>query len=64
MKVHRRLGPGLLESVYENCLAVECTNCGLRFRRQEPIAVNYDSVKIDCGFNVKYLLDGIKRFSL
>ena len=48
--VHRRLGPGLLESAYEACLAHELQKIGLPIERQKPVPVIYDGVKLDCGF--------------
>ena len=57
LKVHRRLGPGLLESVYEKCLALEFINFRLRFDCQAPIAVRYDGVVIDCGYRVDFIVE-------
>ena len=57
IKVHRRLGPGLLESVYETCLELELRNFGLQFVRQAPIAVNYDGVIIDCGYRADFIVE-------
>ena len=48
--VHRRLGPGLLESAYEACLAHELQKHGLPVERQKAVPVIYDGVKLDCGF--------------
>jgi GxxExxY protein len=50
INVHRQLGPGLLESAYEICLAFELERLGLPVERQKPVPVIYDSVKLDCGF--------------
>jgi len=50
IEVHRRLGPGLLESAYEACLAYELQRLGRRVERQKPVPVVYDGVKVDCGF--------------
>src|SRR5581483_1415146 len=50
MRVHRRLGPGLLESAYEVCLCHELCRAGVPFRRQVPLRVQYDSVALDCGY--------------
>ena len=41
IEVHRRLGPGLLESVYESALCIELEHCGLRFERQAPLQLTY-----------------------
>jgi len=53
IEVHRALGPGLMESVYEECLCHELHLRGLSFQRQLSIPVLYKGVKLDCG----YLLD-------
>jgi GxxExxY protein len=58
MKVHRILGPGLLESAYEACLAYELEKLGLRVERQKPIPVIYEEVKLDCGFRADLLVEG------
>ncbi|MBM4170172.1 MAG: GxxExxY protein [Ignavibacteria bacterium] len=54
--VHRILGPGLLESVYEECLAAEMKGIGLDFERQKPVPVIYRDVKLDCGYRVDFLV--------
>jgi GxxExxY protein len=56
IEVHRELGPGLLESAYEECLAHEFGLRGLAFERQKPIPVIYKGVQVDCGFRVDLLL--------
>ncbi len=58
MKVHRTLGPGLLESAYEACLEYELQKLGHRVERQKPVPVIYDEVKLDCGFRADLLVDG------
>jgi len=50
--VHRELGPGLLESAYEECLCYELKNGGIDFARQVPLAVNYKDVRLDCGYRL------------
>jgi GxxExxY protein len=50
IRIHRRLGPGLLESAYEACLAYELQNAGLYVERQKPVPLIYENVKLDCGF--------------
>jgi hypothetical protein len=52
LAVHRALGPGLLESVYEVCLAHELRKRGLNVRRQEPILITYDGLQFEEGFDV------------
>ena len=58
MKVHSRLGPGLLESAYEACLAHELGKAGLRFERQKPLPLIYDEVKLDVGYRLDLLVEG------
>ena len=50
IEVHRVLGPGLLESAYEECLCHELALRALAFRRQESVPVVYKSVNLDCGY--------------
>lgn len=57
IKIHRRLGPGLLESAYEACLAYELENAGLRVQRQKSVPLFYNSVKLDCGFRADMLVN-------
>ncbi len=57
--VHRELGPGLLESAYETCLAYELTERGLDVRRQVEQPVNYRGVHLDCGYRIDLLVDGV-----
>jgi GxxExxY protein len=59
MKVHTALGPGLLESAYEECLSYEFSKSGLRFERQKPMPLVYESVKLDCGYRVDLLIEGL-----
>jgi GxxExxY protein len=51
IEVHRWLGPGLLESAYEHCLAHELGLRGLRFQRQLELPVTYKTVELSCGFS-------------
>ena len=53
--VHRELGPGLLESTYEACMAYEMTERGLPFVRQKPLSVVYKNKKID-GYRIDFLV--------
>ena len=59
IKVHRVLGPGLLESAYEACLAYELEKLGLRVERQKPVPLIYESVHLDCGFRADLLVEGL-----
>jgi len=56
--VHRGLGPGLLESVYEVVLAYELQERGLRVDRQVPIAIEYRGIKFDEGFRADLVVEG------
>jgi GxxExxY protein len=55
--VHRRLGPGLLESAYEACLAHEIGKLGLLVERQKAVPVIYDAVKLECGFRADLVVE-------
>jgi len=52
IEVHRHLGPGLLESAYEICLAHELSLRGLPFERQRSLPINYKGVRLDCGYRL------------
>jgi GxxExxY protein len=56
--VHRALGPGLLESVYEVVLARELQRRGLRVERQVPVSIEYDGVKFEEGFRADIVVEG------
>jgi GxxExxY protein len=55
--VHRTLGPGLLESVYEVCLAYELEKRGLRVERQMALPVSYDNLRFDAGFRLDLIIE-------
>ena len=57
IEVHRHLGPGLLESTYEQCLAHELTLAGISFELQAEAPVVYKGVKIECGYRIDVLVD-------
>jgi GxxExxY protein len=57
--VHRALGPGLLEAVYRVCVAHELTKLGHTVLQEEPIPVIYDGVRLDLGFKLDLLVDGV-----
>ena len=57
LEVHRALGPGLLESTYEQCLAHELSLQEIPFKVQWPLPVVYKSCKLDCGYRVDVLVD-------
>jgi GxxExxY protein len=56
--VHRELGPGLLESAYESCLAYELAERGLSVERQKELPVRYRGVQLDCGYRLDLLVEG------
>ena len=56
-KVHSTLGPGLLEQIYETCLAKELIKRGLRVDRQLEVPVSYDGERLDTGFRLDLLVD-------
>jgi GxxExxY protein len=58
LKVHRELGPGLLESTYEQCLCYELSQVGINFERQKELPVKYQNVMIDCGYRIDLLVEG------
>jgi len=57
IEVHRELGPGLLESAYEECLCHEFTNASVAFERQKPIGIDYKGTKLDCGFRADLIVE-------
>ena len=56
--IHKRLGPGLLESVYETTLSYELAKRGLQLRRQQAMPVVYESVRMDIGFRADLIVEG------
>ncbi|MGH9817399.1 MAG: GxxExxY protein [Candidatus Acidiferrales bacterium] len=56
IEVHRTLGPGLLESAYEECLVRELSLRGLSFERQKALPVVYKDVKLECGYRIDLLV--------
>lgn len=58
IEVHRNLGPGLLESTYEQCLAYELTLAKIPFKKEVGLPVEYKGIKLDCGYRIDFLLDG------
>jgi len=57
IEVHRELGPGLLESTYEQCLAHELSLNGISFQRQHPQPVAYKGILLDCGYRIDMLIE-------
>ena len=58
IEVHKRLGPGLLESAYRACLAYELRKRGFDVVEEKPVPVVYDEVKLDCGFRADLIVNG------
>ncbi|MCW3076320.1 MAG: GxxExxY protein, partial [Bacteroidetes bacterium] len=56
-KIHINLGPGLLESVYEEVICYELQKNNIPFKRQYPISVTYEKVKLDVGFRADLIID-------
>jgi GxxExxY protein len=57
MKVHSALGPGLLESAYQECLCFELLRAGLYVEKQKPMPLVYSEVKLDCGYRVDVMVE-------
>ena len=57
LKVHSKLGPGLLESAYEACLYHELSKTKLFIERQKPIPLVYDEIKLDCGYRCDMMVN-------
>jgi GxxExxY protein len=55
--VHKELGPGLLESAYEECLYYELIKSGLNIERQKAIPIIYKDIKLDCGYRADLIVD-------
>ena len=57
IEVHKELGPGLLESAYEECLFYELQRAGLNVEQQVPVPVIYKEIKLDCGYRMDILVE-------
>ena len=57
IEVHRILGPGLLESAYEECLCHELELCKIKFERQESLPIIYKGKKLDCGYRLDIVIE-------
>ena len=57
IEVHRVLGPGLLESAYEQCLARELTLQGISFQLQVALPIEYKGIRLDCGYRIDILVE-------
>lgn len=56
LKVHKALGPGLLESAYEECLSFELIQAGLSIERQKALPLVYETIKMDAGYRIDLLI--------
>ena len=59
IEVHRALGPGLLESAYEECLCHELNIRGIPFRRRVTLPILYKGVKLDCGYRIDIIVEDV-----
>ena len=57
--MHRELGPGLLESSYEECLCYELKTRGITYERQKSLPVSYKDVRLDCGYRMDVVVDNL-----
>jgi GxxExxY protein len=57
IEVHKTIGPGLLESAYEACLAFELRKLGYKIEQQKPLAVIYKDVHLDCGYRLDLVVE-------
>ncbi len=57
IEVHKALGPGLLESAYEECICHELSIGGLSLERQKPLAVRYKGINLDCGYRLDVVVE-------
>jgi GxxExxY protein len=57
IEVHKAVGPGLLESAYEECLDYELKSIGLDVKRQVPVPIIYREIKLECGYRIDLLVD-------
>ena len=56
-KVHKNIGPGLLESAYEECLFYELSKTGLLVERQKPLPLFYETIKMEIGYRLDFLIE-------
>ena len=57
IEVHKHLGPGMLESAYEECLAYELKEKGLKIDRQKPVSIHYKKISLDYGYKIDLLVE-------
>ncbi len=58
MEVHTALGPGLMESAYKECLFYKLNQSGLFVEKEKPIPIEFEGVKLDCGYRLDILVEG------
>lgn len=58
IEVHRELGPGLLESAYEEALAYELAKAGLAFDRQREVPLRYKGIELSCDYRLDFVVEG------
>ena len=59
IEIHRALGPGLLESAYEECLCFELASADIKFERQKSLPLEYKGVRLDCGYRLDLVVDDL-----
>ena len=59
IEVHRKLGPGLLESAYRNCLCRELFLRGIKFKYEDPLPLEYKGLLLGCGYRVDIVVEGL-----
>ena len=59
IEIHRVLGPGMLESAYEECLAYELNKAGLLFERQKSIPIRYKEIDIEYGYRMDFVVENL-----
>ena len=59
IEVHRKLGPGLLERAYRECLAQEFLLRGIEYERERPIPLEYKGVRLECGYRLDFLISNL-----
>ena len=57
IKVHKAIGPGLLESAYEECLFYEINKLGINVKKQVALPLIYDNIKLECGYRADIVVD-------
>ncbi|HAF29728.1 MAG TPA: GxxExxY protein [Bacteroidales bacterium] len=57
IEVHKSLGPGLLESAYQECLDYKLTQLGLKTKKEKPMPLVFEEVKLECGYRIDILVE-------